>query len=223
MAVRLGPWEQELLGRSSPELLREITLIRPVAAGSHVMLQEAGFKSVQRLAVGDLSGAIFAALWPAELQAQALHLYSNERARALIEAARAGGWAVRPNPHLAFWRAHPQQRLYLDTRTDLNEYVQRWEGLDRDLIGEHAPEDVRTSVWPWVLDRGYATADDRSILDEFLGILGDRPAHLRPGLHLNRWWTREEVEQRSRSVLASQVREAVNGVLQAAGEPPLPR
>ena len=65
------------------------------------------------------------------------------------------------------------------------------------------------------------TDDDE--LERFLRLLGRRAAHLRPDLRLVRAWDsaaqRELGESRE---FAGAVRQAVNGVLTAAGEPELP-
>jgi hypothetical protein len=78
-------------------------------------------------------------------------------------------------------------------------------------------------LWPWLKQRGYASALDAGALEDFLAILGRRRAHLRPGLRLLRRWDANEVEALGgSSELASAIRRAVDGVLGAAGEPPLP-
>jgi hypothetical protein len=65
-------------------------------------------------------------------------------------------------------------------------------------------------------------ADDQ-VLEEFLVILGRRPAHLRPGLRLNRRWDADAVRALGdRRQLAVAVRRDVESVLGAAGEPALP-
>ena len=65
-------------------------------------------------------------------------------------------------------------------------------------------------------------ADDEE-LERFLLLLGRRAAHLRPGLRLVRTWdpAAQQALGGARELVAA-VREAVNAVLKAAGEPELP-
>ncbi len=67
-------------------------------------------------------------------------------------------------------------------------------------------------------------AADDPVLGEFLLLLNslNRQAHMRAGLYAKREWPREEVEARSTSQLAAEIRAEVNRVLQAIGEPSLP-
>jgi len=221
MGAQLGPREPGLFDIPRPELLREVSGIKPEADGRHVLLKEAGFRSVQRLALADVAGGVAVALWPAELKPQAQYLYSLGRAGALVEAARRDGWTVRPSPHVAFFSSPAGQRLYLGREIDLDGYVRLWEGGGTDRIGAYTPADVRLSLWPWLKEQGYATGSDDAVLEDFLRILGRRKAHLRPGLHLGRRWAGDEVSRISQRDLATSVRQAVNRVLQSAGEPPL--
>jgi hypothetical protein len=189
----------------------------------HVLLAGSGVVSTQRLALGDIGGGLIAALWPAELKQQAKYLYAEGRAEALIAAALSAGWTVKGSPHLGFWNSAPQLRLYLDPVDDVGDYVRRWAGVDGHRIGQYQPDEVRRTLWPWLLERGYATASDRGALDEFLLVIGRRGAHLKPALRLHCRWTVEDVSELShRGELAVAIRRAVNAVLRAAGEPTLP-
>lgn len=218
--------EEDLLSTNPlPDLLRQISGIRPEPHGTHVRLDlHGGVRSTQRLEVGELGGAVVAGLWPGELVPQARYLYAEGRARALIAAARASNWTVDARPHLAFHTAAPSRRLYLDPQVDVDEYARRWEGADRGWIHQYPAQDVKRVLWPWLKERGYASAVDDAALDDFLPMLGRRGAHLRPGLRLVRRWDVEDVGALGeRRTLADAIRLAVDGVLGAAGEPPLPR
>jgi hypothetical protein len=188
-----------------------------------VRLDRHGVRSTQRLALDDVGGSLLAGLWPAELKPQARYLYSDGRAGALLAAARAFGWSATPNPHLAFYTAHPQRRLYLEAQVDADEYARCWAGEDGSWIRQYRAAEVRRTLWPWLKQRGYATAADDDELERFLLLLGRRGAHLRPGMRLVRAWdpTAQRALGGSRE-LAAAVRDAVNGVLTAAGEPELP-
>src|SRR4051812_6516255 len=114
MAVTIGPGsDTDIYEAPRPELLRRLTGLEPVAAGSHVMLGPRGVRSAQRLAVGVVGQKIAVALWPAELKEQALFLYGERRGVAMIEAALMRGWNVQASPHIAFRNAAPPLRLYM--------------------------------------------------------------------------------------------------------------
>jgi hypothetical protein len=124
---------------------------------------------------------------------------------------------------LAYFNAPPSQRLYLDARVDVDEYARRWEDEDRPWIRQFFAPEVRRTLWPWLKRRGYATAADEEELEQFLRMLGRRGAHLRPGLRLLRVWDpAAQRALRGSQELAAAIRDAVNGVLTAAGEPELP-
>lgn len=205
-----------------PDLLQQVTGISPEAAGMHVLLQRAGYKSVQRLVLLEVTGGLRAALWPGELQPHAKYLYSDRRAETFVSVAREGGWSVEPNPHIAFFQAPPHQRVYLDPTIGRDQYVQLWQGPGWERIHGYSQQELTESLWPWLKKQGCATAADDPVFGEFLRLLGNRRlAHLRPGLRAEREWRRDEVGALS-SQLAAKVRSEVNRVLQAIGEPRLP-
>lgn len=222
MTARIGADDTGFFEFPRPRLLREISGIEPEPSGIHVLLDEhAGVRSTQRLALGDVGGGIVVALWPAELKPQADYLYREGRGKAMVLAARSRGWDVRPSPHLAFFTSAPSQRLYMTPDVDAEEYAERWEGADGRRIGQYSSEDVRRELWPWLKERGYASAEDDEVLEEFLSFLGRRPAHLRPGMRFQRRWDISEIDGLGRHELAGAVRDEVNTILRSAGEPTL--
>src|SRR5947209_4911426 len=94
-------WAPDLQDKPLRELAEEVTGLVPEPSG-HILLEPAGVRSTQRLLLGDVGGGVAAFTWPAELQAQALYLYCEGRARRLLDAAAEGGWDVDARPHLAF-------------------------------------------------------------------------------------------------------------------------
>jgi hypothetical protein len=218
-----GLSDLHLLETPVPDLLHEVSRLEPEPSG-HVLLDGVGVRSTQRLALGDVGGGIAAFTWPAELQPQARYLYRGERAHALIDAADKGGWDVDMRPHLAFWLSSPEERVYLKPTISLEEYVAQWAGPDRGYIRQHDRRSVLPELWPWLLERGYASPEDEAFLGRYLDRLTakKRAAHLRPGLRLLRRWSRDEViEHRARGELANEVRASVNRLLVAVGDPPL--
>ncbi len=143
-------------GVERPELLRQVTGLTP--DGNHVFLQDAGFKSLQRLVFADINGGVLVALYPGELKPHAIYLYSDRHAEAFVGAASEGGWDVESNPHLAFFQAPAHQRLYMEPTIDLAQYVDLWQGPGRERIGGYWPEELRQSLWPWLKEQGVRRA-----------------------------------------------------------------
>jgi len=217
-----GTADLHLLETPLPDLLREVTGLEPNPSGSFAMLKGAGVRSTQRLALGDVGGGVAGFTWPAELVPQAEYLYHGGRAPRLLAAAGDGGWEVDTRPHLAFWNSSPRQRLYMNPTIGPEEYVARWAGTDGRQIGQHDPSTIRAELWPWLLERGFASHKDDPELGLFLGRLGQRPAHLRPGLRLLRHWGRDDVTAlRANGKLANEIRSAVNCLLLAVDDPQL--
>src|SRR5262245_7978888 len=107
-------------------LLWEVTGIRPVAYGRYVLLESAGVRSTQRLALGDgnVAGGLVVFTWPAELKEQALYLYSNGRAQRLLAAAREEGWDADPRPQLAYRSSGASVRVFFNPTIDIDEYLE---------------------------------------------------------------------------------------------------
>lgn len=221
-----GP-DDHLLDSPDRDLLRVVTGVEPDKPGKHAILPGKRGRSTQRIGLGDVGGGIVVFTWPGELAAQARRLYDGERAPRLLTAARMGSWSVDLRPHLAFWLSRPPERLYMHPTPALTpeQYASRWAGEDADKIGGHDLETVRDELWPWLIDRGYATVRDTELLEPFLERVGkrNRDVHLRPGLALMRRWELETVDAlRRRGRLAEEIREAISGILAAADDPPLP-
>ena len=86
-------------------------------------------------------------------------------------------------------------------------------------------DEAREKLWPWLLERGYATSVDADELDAFIERVSkaNRDVHLRPGLALIRHWTRENVDAlRLRGALAGEIRDALGRILEALDDLPLP-
>jgi len=225
MGALIGPrLDVHLYDVPNTDLVQRVTGIRPESASGHVSLKDAGFKSIQRLVLANANGGIVAGLWPGELMPHAQFLYSHQRAERLVRAAQEGGWIVRPNPHIGFWQAPTRQRLYLDPTIEVDPYVELWEGPGWGRFGGYSLEELTRSAWPWLKEQGLAEAKDDSVLGEFLLLLSKlkRPAHLRAGLYAKREWSREELAAWPTSQVASEVRDAVNTLLVAIGEPRFP-
>lgn len=220
MTVRMGADDVDFFNSPREDLLKEITGLDPEPSGAYVLLDEhLGTTSTQRFALADLGGGIEAALWPGETKAQAMYLYSAGRAATMIEAAQSCGWRVTASPHLAFLNSYARQRLYMTPDIDPLVYAERWADEDREFIGRHPREDLEDTIWPWLMNRGYASAQDKRELEAFVVQLGRRPVDVRPGMRFRQRWEASAV--RNRAEFISAVRRDVNLILAAAGEPTL--
>jgi hypothetical protein len=223
-------------------LLREATGIVPERAGLvHVRLDTAlGVASLQRAALdisdtpdrgtphggGQAGERLTLHLWPGELKAQAEHLYTGGHAESLCELLGEdgdGAWEVKPQPLLGFRNAPVRTRVYLTCRLDPAEYARRWQGEDWKQVGAHHRNHILPDLWPWLLERGYASERDHARLDPFLHALGRRFAHLRPTIHVSRSWDWKQAERLDdEGLLSGEIYAALNRVLGLLGEPRLP-
>ena len=156
------------------------------------------------------------AVWPGELKAEARALYGTGRADALLRLAGAPlppteTWRATPRPHLGFYGASPPQRLYTAPALGLRAYVRAWQ---EDLDRVHAYElgELRDLLWPWLVARGYASPPDAAQLPRFERLAGRRAIHLRPAIRL----------EHTVAADPKRIREALERLLQALDEPPLP-
>ncbi len=221
-SLRMAGSDPDRRGRRLRAVLQKATRIRPEDRSGHVRLDEhLGTSAIQRVALDERDGEIVLSVWPGELKPQATYLYSNGRADRLASLDHESEWTVRPSPHLAFFTSNWRQRLYMHCDLSIGEYVRRWGGEDREYIGRWQPEAVRTELWPWLIDRGYADPGQDDI-DWFLGVLGTRGADLRPGMAVLRAWPFDEAEELDdRGEFAEAVRDALGLVLGLADEPSL--
>jgi hypothetical protein len=209
-------------------LLREATGIVPERGGLvHVRLDTAlGVESLQRAALDIEEERLTLHLWPGELKAQAEHLYAGGHAESLcglLGEDGPGAWQVRPQPLLGFRNAPVRTRVYLTCTLDPGEYARRWQGEDWKRVGAHHRNHIRGELWPWLLERGYASEQDTARLDPFLRALGRRFAHLRPSMHVSRSWDWNEARRLDdEGLLGGEIHDALNRVLGLLDEPQLP-
>ncbi len=208
-------------------LLAEATGIAPERAGLvHIRLDTAlGAVTLQRAALEADEDRLTLHIWPGELKAQAEQLYAGGRAERLCEliaGADRGAWSVRPQPLLGFRNAPVRTRVYLTCELDPGEYARRWQGPDWKRVGAHHRNHVRDQLWPWLIDRGYASPGDEERIEPFLRALGRRFAHLRPSMHVTRTWKWEEAERLDdEGLLTGEIHAALSRVLELLEEPPL--
>ena len=205
-------------------VLREATGIQPERVGPvHVRLDTAlGARSLQRAALEIDDRALTLHLWPGELKPQAQALYTAGRAERLAELddAGEGPWRVAPQPLLGFRNAPQRVRVYLTCTLDATTYARRWQGEDWVRVGAHHREKIAPELWPWLLERGYASPEDEPRLERFVQTLGRRALHLRPSIHVSRTWSFAEAEALDEAgLLVGEIHAAINRVLAVLDEP----
>ena len=205
-------------------LLREATSIQPERVGLvHVRLDTGlGTKSLQRAALEIDDRALTLHLWPGELKPQAQTLYSAGRAERVAELDEGAGgpWRVAPQPLLGFRNAPKRVRVYLTCTLDAATYARRWQGEDWVHVGAHHRDKILPELWPWLLQRGYASPQDEERLERFMQTLGRRALHLRPALHISRTWSFAEAEALDEAgLLVGEIHAAINRVLAVLDEP----
>jgi hypothetical protein len=216
-------------------LLLAATGVHPERSGSsvHVRLDNAlGVESLQRAALRIDHDTITDQdeltlhVWPGELKVQAEHLYASGHAERLSElpddgyADGYGSWRVEPQPLLGFRNAPVRTRVYFTCTLDASTYARRWQGEDWEHVGAHHRNHIQSELWPWLLERGYASPSDAALLDPFMQALGRRFAHLRPSMHVTRSWPLDwALELDEEGLLAEEVRDALNHVLGILEEP----
>jgi len=203
-----------------------VSEIRPrTTGGAEAMVDAAlGTRCIQRLMLDVDDDALVLATAAGELKPQALAFYGSGRGQRVVDLAERDGWAATPSLYLGYRGAHTEaQRLYTACRLSLDEYVRRWAEEDLERIGAYPYDRVRSELWPWLQQRGYASDDDTVQLDAFLDGLGRRDAHLRPRVEITHRWAWSDAEQLDdRGSLADELRTAISELLAALDEPPLP-
>lgn len=223
MTAQIGDDGLDLLGDPRPELLTEVARIQPHPGGEWANLEERlGFRSTQRLRIGDLADSVVVATWPAELARQARYLYGDGLGSALVAAAIERGWTVVPSPHIAYFTASPTRRLYMRPSVAPLDYAACWESADgfHRIGGSYTREGVEHELWPWLKQRGFAGDGDDTVLTRFLDEYLHLPAQMRPGLRFRRVWTAAEVAELG-SGLAEAIRNDFDAVFAVADEPAL--
>jgi hypothetical protein len=202
----------QLLEEPQEELLREVTGLF-IGPPGRVLIDGLGVRSTHRLAIGGVGGGVALFTWPAELKKQALYLYGSGRENGSLRWHWRTGWDIATRPQLAFRMSPASERLYLTPTIGPAQYIAQWSGSDLRRVGRYEPAAIRPILWPWLLDRGYASMGDEAELEPFLTRLRVKEqeyAFLRPGLRLLRRWSPEQVaDLRAPGRLVAEVRTAV--------------
>lgn len=218
--LRLAAGDDTRVARRLRAILTEATGLTLEPGQMHAMLPET--KCLQRAELKqDDNGSILLMTWAAELVPQAKHLYrSEDRIRRLLAVAAQPGWRIDPNPHLAFFRAAPERRAYFSCQLPPLDYLNSWSN-DNENFGRYPRDEVEApDFWQWLLDTGYAHADDRERFDEVLSE-NQSKFDLRPSVQIIRGWSWEKAQDvdDEEARFAAEVRVALDQVLTALDEP----
>jgi hypothetical protein len=223
MTAQIGYDGLDLRGDPRTDLLIKVARAQPEPGDEWVRLEgRLGFRSTQRLWIGDVPGGVAVATWPAELARQARYLYGGRLGSALVAAALKRGWTVEASPHIAYYTASADRRLYMSPSVAPLDYAACWEDEDgfRRIGGNYTREYVEHELWPWLKQRGFADDGDDAVLARYLDEYLRMPAQMRPGLRFRRDWSPAEVAQLG-SALAETIRSEFDAVFAVAREPAL--
>jgi hypothetical protein len=187
-----------------------------------VMVEQA---TSQRFALQARGEGLALCTWPAELKAQATAFYQADQVARFLNflTEKDQAWRAEPMPQLAFRSAAASQRVFLHCHLGIDEYVHRWLGDDFACVGAHERDRIWPSLWPWLLERGYADPADEQPLEALLTRLGKRDVFLRPGIAMGRIWPWAEAEDLDRrGALADEISAAITSALTVLGEPLIP-
>jgi hypothetical protein len=131
MTAQIGYDGPDLRGEPRTDLLSDVAGVQPEPRDEWVRLEgRLGFRSTQRLWIGDVPGGVAVATWPAELARQARYLYGGRFGSALVAAALERGWTVKASPHIAYYTASADRRLYMSPLIAPLDYAACWEDED---------------------------------------------------------------------------------------------
>jgi hypothetical protein len=181
--------------------------------------------AVDRVSLYIEDGNLVVSMWPAELAPQYKRVFSDsKRAEALIALTADPAWQVHANFHLAYWRASGPRRWYPARHLAGAEYVRQWvKDFQDHRAGRRPREDLQDpSFRHWLVEGGYALESEMESLDEWANKLPMDKFDVRPSIQVTRSWEwADAVAQDSTGELAAEVRDAINQVLVALGEPQL--
>lgn len=168
-------------------------------------------------------GTIRLALWPAELKPQYECVYSDpNKVEALIGLADLPNWAIAANFHLAYWLAAPGKRWYPGRQLSGPEYLRQWIDDFRDQRPGRRPREQLddTSFRQWLILRSYASESELVTLETWRNALPRDHFDIRPSVEVTRSWELADTITRDRRAeFVTEVRDAIDRVLAALGEP----
>lgn len=170
--------------------------------------------------------AVRLSMCPAELARHYKALYGTPaRVQALIDATTGQSWQLVANFHLAFPFSPAAQRWYPHSNLSGRDYVRRWvdDYSDGRARGCSLADIEDPAFFHWLIDRGYATSDDETSFEAWVNKQpSKRQVHIRPSVRVTRDWTFTDAAERdARGNLKTEVRDSINSVLAALGQPML--
>lgn len=194
--------------------------------GAAVKFPDDSVVTADRVGMWVEGGHVCMSMWPGELQPQYKRLYSDPRKiEALGTLSHERGWQLNSNFHLAHRFAAPQQRWYPRRRLAGREYVRQWIDDFRDgrAGGRTRAQLEDPGFLQWLVERGYAADTELTTLDAWLSSKSPGiQIHIRPSVEVLRTWQLPfAVAPGPRAGFVAEVRQAIDQVLAALGEPEL--
>ena len=164
----------------------------------------------------DLTKHVQLEVYPADTLAQARVFYTRPGAASSVLSLRAAGWDAAPNFHFGYMA---KGLVWTTVNAGLEEYVAYW----RERIeGTRAiSRDKWEDFWSDLIERRFASADDKAEFDQSFTNTGRESAAPRPGRRCFYSWKLSEAKLLDdRNRLVATVADQLNVVLRALGEKP---
>jgi hypothetical protein len=196
----------------------------PLLPAAGVKFPEDQVLVVDRVAMWVDGGNVYLCMWPAEVQTQYTRFYPTpKKVEAVIALDDSDGWEVNSNFHIAYWHALPAHRWYphLGEPANVRQWIADFRGGRAGARSRQEVEDP--SFRRWLAESGYATKSELATLDDWLN---SHPTveqfFIRPGVQVRRTLSLADVVAPDRrNEFVAEVREAIDRVLSALGEPKL--
>jgi O-acetyl-ADP-ribose deacetylase len=197
----------------------------PFLPSTEVIFPKDQVFTVDRAGMWIDSDCIRIGMWPAELKPQYTRVYAAPRkVEALLELENDANWTLKSNFHLAYRWANPRQRWYPGRHLPAQLYLNQWiKDFRKDAGGRTLDEVANPRFFRWLVERGYAHESEHGSLEDWVH---SKPSgtqvHIRPSIRIVRTWPYAEAcEQDRQEQFVTDVRETINKVLRALGEPEL--
>lgn len=169
------------------------------------------------------NGRLTLSAWPGELAPQYKPLYSSpEKIQGLISLIDNPAWRIIPSFYLSYWQASGPQRWYPKPNLDGAAYVRQWErDFQEGRAGRKPREQLNHPDFrSWLIEGHHAVQDEMGGLDEWAAKLPMKQFDVRPSVQVSHSWQwTDAVEMDKAGELVLEVRQAIDELLAALGEP----
>lgn len=193
--------------------------------GITVKLPKTHITAADRVGMWIEDDAVHVGMWLGELSDQYRFLYrSPKKVESLIRLADQPNWQLNANFHIGYRFSRASQRWYPERHLSGIDYVQQWVNDVDHYAGQRDRKQIQSkSFQDWLTKRRYAKKKDLDRLSQWLKqkSLGIK-FHVRPSVQIVRTWElKQAVKLDVHGKFGQQVKQAVDQILTALGEPTL--